>query len=67
VAGSLGASHQIWRPENVIGGGFVVWINEANGLALTAVGDFQDAPVQIRSVGLGTGANKNWAFVGTAP
>ena len=65
--GAAGSSHQIWRPVNVIGGGYRVYQNEANGLVMTLVGDFNGAPLQIRSMGLGTGGNKNFKFVHTAP
>jgi hypothetical protein len=41
--------------------------NAANGLVMTLVGDFNGAPLQIRSMGLGTGGNKNFKFVHTAP
>lgn len=67
VSGTAGSSHQVWSPQNVRNDGSVVWRNVANGLALTFAGDFQGAPVQIRSIGTGTGTNKNLVFVGTAP
>jgi len=58
---------QIWRPINVIDSGYRVYRNEANGLVMTLSGDFNGAPLQIRSLGLGTGGNKNFRFVHSAP
>jgi hypothetical protein len=34
---------------------------------MTLSGDFNGAPLQIRSMGLGTGGNKNFKFVHSAP
>jgi hypothetical protein len=65
--GAAGSSHQIWRPINVIDSGYRVYRNEANGLVMTLSGDFNGAPLQIRSMGLGTGGNKNFKFVHSAP
>jgi hypothetical protein len=65
--GSAGGSHQVWRPVNVIDSGFRVYKNVANGLVMTLVGDSNGAPLQIRSLGSGTGANKNFKLVHTAP
>ncbi|HYA51082.1 MAG TPA: hypothetical protein VEG33_07910 [Streptosporangiaceae bacterium] len=62
-----GSSHQIWTPVNVIGSGYRVYKNAANGLVMTLVGDSSGAPLQIRSMGLGTGGNKNFKFVHSAP
>lgn len=60
VNGTAGSSHQLWLPVNVIDHGFRVLKNEANGLVLTIVGSSSGSQVQIRSMGLGTGANKNF-------
>jgi hypothetical protein len=65
--GSAGGSHQIWTPVNVIHHSYRVYKNVANGLVMTLSGDVNGAPLQIRSMGLGTGANKNFKFVHTAP
>jgi hypothetical protein len=65
--GAAGSSHQIWTPVNVIDSSYRVYKNAANGLVMTLVGDFNGAPLQIRSMGLGTGGNKNFKFVHTAP
>ena len=65
--GSAGSSHQVWRPVNVIDSGYRVYKNVANGLVMTLVGDFNGAPLQIRSMGHGTGGNKNFKLVHTAP
>jgi len=65
--GAAGSSHQIWRPVNVIDSGYRVYRNEANGLVMTLAGDSNGAPLQIRSMGLGTGGNKNFKFVHGAP
>jgi hypothetical protein len=65
--GTVGSSHQIWKPINVIDSGFRVYKNEANGLVMTLHGDFSGAPLQIRSMGLGTGGNKNFKFIHTSP
>jgi len=65
--GAAGGSHQIWTPVNVIHGGYRVYKNSANGLVMTLHGDFSGAPLQIRSMGLGTAGNKNFKFVHTAP
>jgi len=65
--GSSGSSHQVWRPVNVIDSGYRVYKNVANGLVMTLVGDFNGAPLQIRSMGHGTGGNKNFKIVHTAP
>ncbi len=65
--GSAGGSHQIWTPVNVIHHSYRVYRNVANGLVMTLSGDFNGAPLQIRSMGLGTGANKNFKLVHTAP
>ena len=65
--GAAGSSHQIWTPVNVIDSGYRVYKNAANGLVMTLVGDFNGAPLQIRSMGSGTGGNKNFKFVHTAP
>ena len=65
--GAAGSSHQIWKPINVIDSGFRVYKNEANGLVMTLQGDFSGAPLQIRSMGLGTGGNKNFKFIHTSP
>jgi hypothetical protein len=65
--GSAGSSHQVWRPVNVIDSGYRVYKNVANGLVMTLVGDSNGAPLQIRSMGLGTGGNKNFKIIHTAP
>jgi hypothetical protein len=65
--GAAGSSHQIWMPVNVIDSSYRVYKNAANGLVMTLVGDFNGAPLQIRSMGSGTGGNKNFKFVLTAP
>ena len=65
--GSAGSSHQVWRPVNVIDSGYRVYKNVANGLVMTLVGDSNGAPLQIRSMGSGTGGNKNFKLVHTAP
>jgi hypothetical protein len=65
--GASGSSHQVWRPVNVIGSGYRVYKNVANGLVMTLIGDSNGAPLQIRSMGHGTGDNKNFKIVHTAP
>jgi hypothetical protein len=65
--GASGSSHQVWRPVNVIDSGYRVYKNVANGLVMTLVGDSSGAPLQIRSMGSGTGGNKNFKLVQTAP
>src|SRR6266516_4614390 len=65
--GSVGSSHQLWHPDNILGGGYVVWVNAADGMAMTVAGDTPGSPVQVRAVGAGTGGNKNFAPVPTAP
>ena len=60
-----GANNQRWTPNEQASG--FNWVNQATGLALTAVSDSSGTPVQARSLGAGTGANKRWTFVGTAP
>src|SRR6266516_147204 len=57
--GSVGSSHQLWHPDNILGGGYVVWVNAADGMAMTVAGDTPGSPVQVRAVGAGTGGNKN--------
>ena len=65
--GSAGSSHQVWKPVNVIDSGYRVYKNVANGLVMTLPSDSSGAPLQIRSMGLGTGGNKNFKIVRTAP
>jgi hypothetical protein len=62
VTGTAGSSHQLWRPINVIGNGFRVYQNEANGLVLTLRSDNSGTPLQIRHMFAGTGANKNFVL-----
>lgn len=62
VSGTAGSSHQLWKAVNVIGHGFRVYQNEANGLVLTIAGTASGSQVQIRSKGLGTGLNKNFTL-----
>jgi hypothetical protein len=62
VSGTAGSSHQLWRALNIIDHGFRVYRNEANGLVLTIVGTASGSQVQLRSMGLGTGANKNFVL-----
>jgi hypothetical protein len=62
VSGTAGSSHQLWKALNIIDHGFRVYQNEANGLVLTIAGTASGSQVQIRSMGLGTGANKNFVL-----
>ena len=62
VSGTAGSSHQLWKALNIIDHGFRVYQNAANGLVLTIVGTASGSQVQIRSMGLGTGANKNFVL-----
>jgi hypothetical protein len=62
VPGTAGASHQQWHPVNVIGGGFRVWRNDADGLVMTVAGTASGSPLQIRPMGAGTGGNKNFVW-----
>ena len=62
ISGTAGSSHQLWRAVNVIDSGFRVYQNEANGLVLTLVSGTSGTPLQIRSMGTGTGANKNFVL-----
>ena len=57
MIGSAGSSHQLWQRVNVIGGGFRVYRNMADGLVLAIAGNGQ---VQLRTMGTANGGNKNF-------
>lgn len=57
-----GSEFQRWTPA-LGGDGYVVWVNDATGFALTAPpGAVPGTGLQGRSVGQGTGSNKLWIF-----
>ena len=56
MIGAAGSSHQLWQRVNVIGHGFRVYRNMADGLVLTIAGNGQ---VQLRTMGAGNGGQKN--------
>ena len=60
--GTAGSSHQLWRPVNIIGNGFRVYQNEANGLVLALKSDDSGTPLRLRPMLNGTGGNKNFTL-----
>jgi len=62
VSGTAGSSHQLWHPVNVIGNGFRVYQNEANGLVLALRSDNSGTPLRLRPMSTGTGASMNFVL-----
>ncbi|HUL25962.1 MAG TPA: RICIN domain-containing protein [Streptosporangiaceae bacterium] len=60
--GTAGSSHQLWRPVNVIGNGFRVYQNVADGLVLALKSDASGTPLRLRPMLNGTGGNKNFTL-----